>query len=130
MQLYLFQWKFQHKTDVRWSMNLTAASALIRKFKIQVFSFLSSNNGSDLVRTFFNCMSVRYVHWDALWILVLGFILAFIFEDMWFYWNGYPFELFNCQPEWLRQRWKPCFIEFRFYVHVHTSLFIFTNNSD
>ena len=85
---------------------------------------------SDSVCIFFNCMSVRYVYWDTLWILVLGFILVITFEDMWFYWNGYPFELFNHEAKWLRQRWKPYFIVFRFCVSVHTSLIMFTNTSD
>ena len=42
---------------------------------------MSFNNDSDWVYIFFNCISARFVYWDALGILVLGFILAFIFED-------------------------------------------------
>ena len=60
----------------------------------------------------------------------IGIYTRIQFEDLWFYWNGYPFELFNCEPEWLSQRRKPYFFVFYFYVYVKTSLFIFTNNSD
>ena len=67
-------------------------------------NFLGFNDKSDSVCIFLNSMSVRYVYWDTLTILVLPFKLPFIFEDMWFYWNDYPFELFNCESKWLRSQ--------------------------
>ena len=67
-------------------------------------NFLGFNDKSDSVCIFLNSMSVRYVYWDTLTILVLAFKLPFIFEDMWFYWNDYPFELFNCESKWLRSQ--------------------------
>ena len=50
-----------------------------------ILNFLGFTDNSDLLRP------VRYVFWTHC-------------DCKWFYGNGYPFELFNCEPEWHRQR--------------------------
>ena len=44
-------------------------------------NFLGFNHNGDSFYIFFNSMSIKHDYWDALQILALRFILAFIFAD-------------------------------------------------